>query len=225
MATQDRRKKLTIDEINEYWLRLNQGAEQPSLHRIVNAVRVLDVALAESDSPMNNKLSGHVWSKIRDDLYDMLVTSFAGYFLVYSDLTGTPLEPGDKWPEQGTVEFYPERTNRRDDACPGSLSKLSPAIALRLRWNFAEGHQNIKPEDFQGYRENKAGSGDERQEAERLLEELYATCATEASKLKKIAHRKWWQLHHESTNCSDRKKTCELRRQMEQLELVWGRSQ
>lgn len=225
MATQDRRRKLTIDEINEYWLRLNQATDRPSVHRICNAIRVLDVALAESDSPMNSKLSTHMWSRIRDDLFDMLITSFAGYFLVYNELTGSPLETGESWPADGSIEFYPERTNRRDDACHAKLTKIHSAIALRLRWSFAEGHQNISPDDFQNYRETKAHTDEERKEAERVLEELYATCAHEASKLKKIAHRKWWQLHHESTNCSDRRQRCQLRKQMEQLELVWGRSQ
>jgi len=226
MATQDRRTKLTIDEINEYWRLLKDGYERPSVHRVINAVRVLDVAV-ESSSSMNKKLSVNFWTRIRDDLFDILVTSFAGHFAVCDEEGGSTLEPGAFWPTGGVVEFYPEKTNRRDDACPGKISALHPAIALRMRWAFAEGRQNVSPDDFSNFKESLAhfDSNEQEEEAKRLLDQLYTTCAHEASKLKKIAHRKWWQLHHQSSTCEDRRQRGELRREMDELELVWGRSQ
>jgi hypothetical protein len=124
------------------------------------------------------------------------------------------------------VEFYPEKTNRRDDSCHASVTHIHPSIALRLRWNFAEGYQNINPIDFATFKETAAlaRSDEQAEEAKQLLEQLYTMLANEASKLKKIAHRKWWQLHHQSSTCADRRQRGELRREMDELELVWGRS-
>jgi len=225
MATSDRRRKLTISDINEYWRRLNDGAEKPEVFKMVNAIKVLDFALADCESALCKRLSAHAWARIRNDLFDMLITSFNGYFLVYKDDAVNPLEQTDRWTQTGRVEFYPEKANRREDAMSADLSKVHPAIVLRLRWCFAEGCQNITPDDFSSYRE-VADEADEVSEAERAgqLEEVYEACAMEASTLRKIAHRKWWHLHYQHRGCSDSRQKGTLKKQMDELELVWGRS-
>jgi hypothetical protein len=222
MASQDRRRKLTIDEINEYWRRLKEGVDSPSAHKICNAVRILDLALNECEAHLSCRLSASVWSKIRDDLFDMLVSSFPGHFLVYPDYDAVPAEPGTPWPQSGTLEFYPEHVKRRDDSCQSDLARVHPAIILRFRWCFAEGRQNTTPADFESYRECAEPSEQDTDEAQLFLDELYQVCAGEATKLKKIAHRRWWQLHDEARNCADRRHKNELRKQMEDLEIVWG---
>ncbi|HEY9777064.1 MAG TPA: hypothetical protein V6C81_25080 [Planktothrix sp.] len=227
MASVDRRKKLTIDEINQYWRRMKQGATKPELHKLTNAIRVLDLALAEAESRSSlcHRLSHRSWSTVRDDLFDILLSSFPGYFIVYS-ADSSAIEPGNNWPESGTLEFYPEQLRRRDDACQAQLSRVHSSLQLRLRWCFADGRQTTTPEDFASYKEcmEELNNNEESEEARLLLEQLYQSCADEADKLKKIAHRKWWQLHYEARGCSDRRQKSQLRKEMEQLEVIWGRS-
>jgi hypothetical protein len=225
MATSDRRRKLTISEINEYWRRLNRGTEQPDVHQLCNAIRVLDLALAETNSALCRRLSVQAWTRIRNDCFDTLITSFAGYFLVYREDSLDPLEPSEKWPNAGRIEFYPEKANRRDDAVSADLARAHPSIVLRLRWCFAEGCQNITPADFTAFREF-AGGLDEVSEEERagVVDEVYEVCAGEALTLRKIAHRKWWHLHYQARGCSDSRQRGKLKKQMDELELIWGRS-
>jgi len=227
MGSQERRRKLTIDEINEYWRRLKQGTERPNLHRVCNAIRVLDAALTESGPEMNKQLSTQDWSRIRNDCFDILVSSFPGFFQIFESLDLPPLDAGSKWPANGYLEFYPDQLNRRDDACHANLNEVHEAIALRLRWGFAEGRQNVTPEDFANFSEinEKLKNTAEEHEAQTSLNRIYEACAHEASKLKKIAHRKWWQLHYLASSCSDHHQKLHLRKQMDALELVWGRSQ
>ena len=226
MATHERRRKLTIEEVNIYWRALKEAAETPDLQRLCNAIRTLDLALTESDSALHNRLTSNVWSRERDDCFDFLFSSFPGYFVVYAEGTNTPLESESNWPESGMIEFYPQMVKRRDDAFRADIKHIHSALLVRLRWCFAEGRQYTVPEDFNTFRDcSKHYDSDEQaEEARLLLERLYESCAYEASKLKKIAHRKWWQLQSEVTSCTDRRQKHQLRKQMEQLELIWGPS-
>ncbi len=224
MATHERRRKLTIEDVNVYWLALKEGTESPNLQRLCNAIRSLDLALSETDSTLCSRLSASAWAHERNDCFDYLVASFPGYFMVYADGNPTPLEGDADWPEAGWLEFYPAMVNRRDDACRAELSNIHEAILTRLRWCFAEGRQYTTPEDFVSFNEcsNHHESQEQAEEAKEFLTKLFISCADEASKLKKIAHRKWWQLQAEEMSCRDRRQKHQLRKQMDQLELLWG---
>jgi hypothetical protein len=226
MVTTDRRRKLTIEEVNVYWRALKEGTETARLHRLCNAIRTLDLALNESEPILSSRLSHHAWSRQRDDYFDLLLSSFPGYFIVYVEESGAPMEPETQWPERGFLEFYPEMVNRRDDAYRADLQRVHKTLLLRLRWSFAEGRQHTTPEDFSLFREciNQHDTEEDAEEAKLFLDQLYQSCAHEASKLKKIAHRKWWHLQSEVTSCKDHRQKVRLRKQMQQLELVWGPS-
>ncbi|HEY9759872.1 MAG TPA: hypothetical protein V6C97_32230 [Oculatellaceae cyanobacterium] len=224
MATHERRRKLTIEEVNVYWRALKEGHETPNLQRLCNAIRTLDLALSEPDSSLCSRLSVQAWKHERNDCFDFLIASFPGYFLVYAENSTTPLDSEGNWPERGSLEFYPSLVNRRDDACKANLSDIHESLVTRLRWCFAEGRQCTTPEDFAAFNEmvNQHENEEQAAEAKELLTRLFESCADEASKLKKIAHRKWWQLQAEEMSCKDRKQRHQLRKQMEQLELLWG---
>lgn len=223
MATVDRRRKLTIEQVNDYWRNLKEGVSRPELHTLCNAIRILDLALADTEAGICTRLSRDTWSRIRNDLFDILLSSYSGYFVIYTDGTSSPLEPGSSWPEMGLLEFYPEMVKRRDDASTGYLHNIHHSILLRLRWCFAEGRQHTTPDDFASYTQcSTSQNDDEANSAHELMNRLYETCADEANKLKKIAHRKWWQLQSEVVGCANRRRKTELRREMAQLELIWG---
>ncbi len=226
MATHERRKKLTIEEVNVYWRALKEGAEEPDLRRLCNAIRTLDLALSEQDSALHGRLSANAWLHERNDFFDFLLSSFPGYFVVYGGGSNNPLEPESDWPAEGVLEFYPEMGQRRDDAFRADLENIHSSLLLRLRWGFAEGRQHTTPADFNSFKScvTHYDTEEEAEAARLMLERLYESCAVEASKLKKIAHRKWWQLQSQVFSCSDRREKHQLRKQMEHLELIWGPS-
>jgi hypothetical protein len=224
VATYERRRKLTIEEVNVYWRALKEGQEQPNLQRLCNAIRTLDLALNEPDSSLCSRLSVQAWRHERNDCFDFLLASNPGYFLIYKESSSAPLDPESRWPEQGWLEFYPSLVNRRDDSCRANLADIHESLLTRLRWCFADGRQCTTPDDFAAFNElaDHHESEEQAAQAREMLERLFESCADEASKLKKIAHRKWWQLQAEEMSCKDRRQRHQLRKQMEQLELLWG---
>ncbi|MBS2001121.1 MAG: hypothetical protein JST44_06405 [Cyanobacteria bacterium SZAS LIN-5] len=225
MASLERRRKLTLDEVNIYWHKLKEGTERANLHKLCNAIRTIDLALAEDSPALCRRLTAKGWSRIRDDCFDYLISSFPGHFIIYDDESTTPVEPGVDWPESGTLEFYPEGVKRREDAYQSQLERIHKDVVVRYRWCFAEGRQNTTPQDFAAFRDGlEQPNTEEAENARNLMEQLYEACAEEAVKLKKIAHRQWWQLHYEADACADRRHKNALRQQMINLELLWGKS-
>ena len=225
MASLERRRKLTLDEVNIYWHKLKEGTERANLHKLCNAIRTIDLALAEDSPALCRRLTAKGWSRIRDDCFDYLISSFPGHFIVYDGESTTPVEPGVDWPESGMLEFYPEGVKRREDAYQSQLERIHKDVVVRYRWCFAEGRQNTTPQDFAAFRDGlEQPNTEEAENARNLMEQLYEACAEEAVKLKKIAHRQWWQLHYEADACADRRHKNALRQQMINLELLWGKS-
>src|SRR5438105_4975504 len=95
MATQERRNFMALDDAYAYCRLLEARAEGPSLYLVCSAIRTVDKALEVADDTPNSwaSISIEAWSKIRDSLYNTLVTSFPGYFLVYGENSDRPLEP------------------------------------------------------------------------------------------------------------------------------------
>ncbi len=226
MGSLERRRKLTLDEVNMYWHKLKEGTERADLHKLCNAIRTIDMALAEDSPVLCRRLSAKCWSRIRDDCFDYLISSFPGHFIVYDGTSTTPVEAGLEWPKIGMLEFYPESVKRREDAYQAQLERIHKDVIVRYRWCFAEGRQNTTPQDFAAFREGleHLNDNDEAESARNLMEQLYEACAEEAVKLKKIAHRQWWQLHYEADACADRRHKNALKQQMIHLELLWGKS-
>lgn len=226
MGSLERRRKLTLDEVNVYWRALREGSERVDLHKLCNAIRTIDMALAETSPALCRRLSAKSWSQIRDQCFDYLISSFPGHFIVYDDTHTTPVEIGASWPKTGSLEFYPESVKRREDAHQAQLERIHPDIVVRYRWCLAEGRQNVTPADFEAFREcsNINGVGDDSESTRHIMDAIYEACAEEATKLKKIAHRQWWQLHYEADACADRRHKNALKQQMVDLELLWGKS-
>ncbi|HEY9784947.1 MAG TPA: hypothetical protein V6D17_06050 [Candidatus Obscuribacterales bacterium] len=224
MANLERRSSMTLDEVSYYWRRLREANDRPGLHKVCDSIRTLDIAFEGCASYLSHHLSSDAWSKLRDDYFDILISSFPGYFLIYSEGSNTPLDAGAPWTESGIIEFYPERANRKSDVYRGEIRRTHPAIALSLRWCLAEGRNNTRPEDFETFAaHNKACDNPEEEKAARdLIDRLFETLEDEALKSKKIAHRKWWHLFWEANACADKRQKNELRRQMCDLQTVWG---
>lgn len=220
----ERRSSMTLDEISLYWRQMRQSKEKPNVHKLCEGINTLNIAFDGSANILSHHLTEDAWSRIRDDYFDWLVASCNGYFVVFSSLTEAPLASTDAWPETGRVEFYPEKANRKTDVYSNDLRRVNPSIVLCLRWLMAEGRQQTRPCDFEAYEHSlfNHDSPEDEESAREFLERLYSTLEGEAHKSKKIAHRKWWHLFWEANSCSDKRIKNELKRQMADLQTVWG---
>lgn len=219
----ERRKGMPLDEAYFYCRRLELKLERPALFKVCNAIRTVDYALSpEADAdefPISSQISADAWSRIRDQLFKILLTSFPGYFLVYEKGSSEPLEHSDHWPEDGAVEFYPEKILRRFENYRSECSRIDQATLTTLRWCYSQDRHNLTPSLF----DNEDDYANAQEEAVAFLNRMYEICEEEASEGKKKAHRKWWQLYWEANGCPDRRVRNELQKQMASLQSVWGR--
>ncbi|MDZ4835716.1 MAG: hypothetical protein SGJ27_18220 [Candidatus Melainabacteria bacterium] len=224
MGKLERRNSMTLDEVSVYWREL-RGTRAPATgrNRLLNSIITIDLAFEGSLSSLSKHLSQDKWERIRSDLFDVLVTSFSGYFTLHKPDTDEVLELRSDWPEEGTIEFAPKQTNRTSDILRADISRLHPSIVLSLRWVWAEGRNEITPDDFESFRE--ASVKDESEEAavtREFLDRLCEICVEEAKKSKRIAHRTWWRLSSEVSTCPDKQKRNQIKKQLTRLENVWG---
>ncbi|HNB20808.1 MAG TPA: hypothetical protein PKZ32_00210 [Candidatus Melainabacteria bacterium] len=224
MTGSERRNTMTLEDISAYWRHLRSTGDLPNLHRVLESIKTIDTAFAGAASVLSHHLSADAWCHLRDDLYNLLIASFPGYFLIYEEGNEIPMDSAAPWPNSGIVEFYPEQANRRSDVYRAELRRLHPAIALSLRWCLADNRSTTKPEDFESFfsQIKTYESEDEEEEARRLLDRLFALCEDEAIKSKKIAHRRWWQISSEANITNDKRLKNELKRQLSELQMVWG---
>lgn len=224
MAKGERRKCMPLDEAYFYCRRLELKLERPSLFKVCNALRTVDLAL-EPQSELAERaghsagISRQAWSQVRDQLFKVLITSFPGYFLVYAGDSTEALDPGQEWPESGYIEFYPEKILRRFETYRCQISRIEQPVLTVLRWSYSQDRQSVSPSFFS----LDSDSDSAEQEALEFLDRMYEICEEEASEGKKKAHRKWWQLYWEANGCPDRRLRHELQKQMLSLQSVWGR--
>lgn len=224
MGTVDRRNSMTLDEISLYWRKLRAG-ETANVNKLCNCITTVDLVFqGELSESFSQHLSQERWTRIRNELFNFLITSFSGYFVVVPQDNDCPLDNDEDWPESGVVEFWPASSNRKTDIIRAPIEAIDPAIVLSLRWCAAEGRHQIEPDDFKAYREaeNDTEDTDEASEARELIDSLCQICVDEAQKSKRIAHRTWWRLSSEASSCPDKRRRQMLKRQLGELESIWG---
>ena len=228
MSSPERRNSIALDEAYFYCRELQSGRTQPNLYKVCNAIGTLDLALENPHigaTPVT--LTKEAWQKIRDDLFDILVSSFGGYFMVYAT-TSEASSDESQWPATGILEFYPENAGRKNDSYSGAIERMATNVVTPLRWKYAQGEQNITPTDFTSKPEplpNEELSAAEAESAASLLSKFYEICEEQASEGKKKAHRKWWQLYWEANACPNKRLKHELRKEMLALQSIWGKPQ
>jgi hypothetical protein len=219
----ERRNAVALDEAVRYCRRLEANTEQPELFMLCNAIRTLDLALeGKEDSPIPMSLCTEAWMKVRDSLFDVLVSSFPGRFEV-RNASGDLVEMGDDWPSGGTLSFYPRRISRRNDSYDASLDRMQPFVITAFRWAFADHRADITPPDFDCACEQPSDDDQTADEAYELIERMYEACEEQAQEGKKKAHRKWWQLYWEANSCPNKRQKHQLQKQMVALEGLWGK--
>lgn len=225
MTQHERRNSLALDDAYFYCRQLEAKTARPSLFKVCNAIRTLDLALENHEaSPAPVTLTGEAWQRVRDTFFDILVSSFSGSFFVYPT-TDSGLLEGNDWPETGILEFYPDNTGRKADSYSGLIERMSMSVMTPLRWKVAEGLQQVNPSDFAPQATDEPLNEDEAGMARALLDKFYEICEEQASEGKKKAHRKWWQLYWEADSCPNKRQKHELEKQMVALQSIWGTPQ
>jgi len=204
MAKNERRRSMPLDEAYFYCRRLELRLERPALFKVCNAIRTVDLALAtEGDfhQAMSSNISPEAWSRVRDQLFKALITSFSGYFLVYAEGHTEALEQGDKWPEEGTIEFYPEKIFVVLKNYRSEFSQMDQPTLTILRWCFSQDKHNITPTLFNNEMDDETAEEQTEVDATTFLDRMYKICEEEAEEGKKKAHRRWCQLYWEANGC------------------------
>jgi hypothetical protein len=224
MTKLERRNAVALDDAYFYCRILETKSERPTLYKVCNAIRTLDLALAMHDEPpMPLNICAEAWSRVRDSLFNILISSFQGNFFVYTDEDSGPVDQDSPRPEQGYVTFYPAKSNRKNDSYTSRTERIDPSVLTTLRWLFAEGRNAVEPADFAQEPGVEPEDVEDIEKARELLIKLYAVCEEEASVGKKKAHRRWWQLYWEADACEDKRERHQLRKQMLALQTIWGR--
>jgi hypothetical protein len=222
MAQHERRNSVALDDAYFYCRQLEAKTERPTLFKVCNAIRTLDLALeAHAEGPAPVTLTTEAWQRVRDSLFDILVSNFSGSFIVYPT-SDSALPDGSTWPETGILEFYPERTGRKNDSYTGAIERMAPSVVTPMRWRLAQGEQDVKPSDFTDEVEEPPMDEAEQDVARALMSKFYEICEEQASEGKKKAHRKWWQLYWEANACPNKRQKHELQKQMVALQSIWG---
>lgn len=222
MGTQDRRTSMGLNEAYQYW-RSIEGGETPSLFKTSGALRTIELAIEPAQSEWQSTslaVSLQAWSIIRDNLINVLISNFPGYFLVYAESETYPRDSGSDWPLRGQIEFYPDAFKRRNDCFQIPFDQIHASSLTIIRCRFANGEQTLAPHMFESV--SMIPEEDKEDEVAELFARSYEICEREAEKGRKRAQRTWYHTQCEARACKNKEERRELLRRLNYLETVWG---
>lgn len=211
---------MPLDEAYYYCRHLELNLQQPTLFKVCNAINAIDLALMVDSESRSPRMSVESWSQVRDRLFNVMLSSFPGHFLVYRNGRDEHLDPQAGWPKQGAVRFYPDNLRRKNESYEQDLARLDPGIALKLKELFLSRTDRTTSEDFS--KSSAAAVRENGKEERAFLDRLYAVCEDQAEKEKSRAQLNWCQLQEELSNCDDRLRRRELQRMIKRLQTLWG---
>lgn len=213
MPRTDRRERTALDEAYRYYRKLD-GGETPDIFRLNKAVKTLSFALAVSDIS-EFKLTKQLWRRLQQALFDKLITNFSGRIAILTE-DRVPLEIRNPLPENGYIEFHPDKCKRLEDVNEIELSKLYPKTYSVIKKIWEERGSFIKPADFEG---SDCEGGVCAMKPMVLGQEVLTA---ESTKGRADAHNRWWELYWQAY-CTDNKRDQDLlSKQMNELEAIWG---
>lgn len=214
MGRQDRRHKLALDESFRYYRSIDSGEAEPSIFELTKSLGTLSTALAFAQMG-EFKLTRQLWKRLQQAMFDKLLTTFAGEIVVL-DADGRPITPGGDLPEDGLLEFHPDRCHRAEDHCRIEIGKLYPKTIAVLQKLWAAGKTSVSPMDFDGY-ECEGGLC-----PMRPLMVGQDVLVKESLTGKDAAYNRWWELYWQAYCSDDEEYREEMYKQMGELEAVWG---
>lgn len=215
MGRTERREKVALDQAYQFYKAALSEDANLDLHRLANSLKTVNTALAASEEG-HLKITTRLWMRMRQALFDKLLTSFPAYLVVINK-DGRAVEAGAELPDDGTLEIHPEGLRRDDDFFSMEIRQLHPSSKSRLTIIWTECRPITRREDFAA------------------IECAYGVCTpklfvvgdevlqTEASVGKRDAHQQWWDLFWRAYCTPDRKEKLSLGKQMARLECIWGK--
>lgn len=214
MARTDRREKVALDQAYDFYRSTVGSGENVSLHSLVSSLKTVSHALNASEQGQL-KLTTRLWLRMKQALFDKLVTSFPAHVIIY-DGSNKAIQPRQRIPEDGAIEIHPEGLRRDDDRFQIEIKHLHPLTKNHIQKVWQERGPITRQEDFSSYE----CTGDV------CVPKLFVLgdeiLQREASAGKRQAYEQWWELYWKAYCTPDRKEKLTLNKQMNCIENVWG---
>ncbi len=217
---EDRRDRVALDEAYEFYRQILVDGTN-DLHLLANSLKTVCRALDAAEAG-EMELTMRLWKKIRQALFDRLLTSFPAHVVAIAK-DGQVLSQKDFLPDDCVLELHPEGLRRDDDVFQINIEELHPLTRSRLDKVWVE-RPGTRREDFTG------GKSEAAQECEGGVCTLKANAMiigeevlqVEAANGRQKAYSSYWRLYWQSYCSPSSREKQYLVRQMASLEAVWG---
>ncbi len=217
MKTQDRRERMSLDRAYEVYCTTIKLESSADLHAIVEALKTVQHALNVS-SKGAFKLTDRLWYRIRQALFDKLLTGYSNELVVF-DESGAMLSIGDPISESGSLRINPEGSRRADDRFHIPVIDLHEMTLIKLSKVRDLHGANLRKEHFADLHIECAGGACMLPANvvfghERLREETKHG--------RRLAYTEWWDLYWRAYCTPDEEELSAVRERMAMLESIWG---
>jgi len=217
MQRTERRDRVALDEAYDFYRQtVNDGSTQ-DLHRLANSLKTVCTALSAAESG-ELELTYRLWAKIRQALFDKLLTAFPAYVVAITP-DGSALTAKSMLPDGCTIELHPEGLRRDDDVFRMAIEELHPLTRSRLNKVWMERGPATRKEDFDHMVDCSDGVCAMGPNTFVVGGELLAQ---EAQTGRQRAYQDYWRLYWQSYCSPSSREKQYLTRQMASLEAVWG---
>jgi hypothetical protein len=217
MERADRRDKVALDQAYEFYKQSVRDGGGNDLYEVANSLKTVTKALDAAESGQL-ELTLRLWRKIRQALFDQLLTNFPAYVVAITS-DGRILNHREALPDDCTIELHPTGLKRDDDVFHLPLSELHPHTRARLDRVWMERGPATRKEDFTHLAECDGGVCTMRPNTFIIGDEVLVKEATSG---REKAYSHYWSLYWQSYCSPSPREKQYLTRQMASLEAVWG---
>jgi hypothetical protein len=220
MEITDRRDRVALDKAYDFYRDLVTEGSTNDLHKLANSLKTVCAALEASEKG-DMALTYRLWRKIKQALFDKLLTSFPCYVVAIS-ADGEVLNTRRELPEDCSIELHPEGLRRDDDVFQMDFHQLHSLTQDRLSKVWLERGPSTRKEDFTHHPTDDQcvdGVCALRTNGFIVGDEVLSQEATEG-RLKAYDH--YWRLYWQSYCTPSAREKQYFMRQMASLEAVWG---
>lgn len=232
---QERRDRVALDKAYDFYRRLVMDGSSNDLHLLANSLKTVCNALDASENG-EMQLTLRLWRKIRQALFDKLLTSFPCYVVAIGP-DGNAITSRQALPDDTLIELHPEGLKRDDDVFHLQLDELHGRTREMLDRAWQEHGPSMRREDFEREREENEGlqhgdGGGCQNGVCALRTPGFSSgsgfipgdevMAREASQGRARAYQDYWRLYWQSYCSPNARERQYLSRQMASLEAVWG---
>ncbi|HEY9712198.1 MAG TPA: hypothetical protein V6C72_01935 [Chroococcales cyanobacterium] len=216
MARKERREQVALDEAYRFYKEVLSSDSTHHLHRLVNSLKTVNAAIVASEKG-HLKITTRLWMRMRQALFDKLLTSFPNY-LVVIQADGTPLAGGAPLPDDGMLEIHPDGLRRNDDCFSMEIKNLHPSTRNRVNKTWTEHGSVTRPSDFMEIDCSLEGVC-----APKLFLLGDDVLQMEVKEGRQEAYQQWWDLYWRAYCTPDRNEKWRIGTQMASLEGIWGK--